>query len=71
MDHVNNMLAPCLQGANAQQKEQMEHVAAAVAIDNVELACAFIQKSSVEKCLLEIDKKLMSVRKLHSVISRL
>ena len=54
-----------LQGANAQQKEQLEHVAASVANGNLELACAFIQKSSVEKCLLEIDKRLMSVSISH------
>lgn len=48
-------------GANAQQKEQIEIVAAAVAVDNLEIACAFIQKSSVEKCLMEIDKRLLSV----------
>ena len=50
-----------MQGANAQQKEQLEHVAAAVALDNLELACAFIQKSAVEKCLIEIDKRLFTV----------
>ncbi len=56
------MFCLVFQSANAQQKEQLELLAAIVTSDNIELACSFIQKSAVEKCLIEIDKRLVSVR---------
>lgn len=42
------------------QKEIIENAAAVLATDNMELACAFIQKTAVEKALPELDKRLMN-----------
>jgi CCR4-NOT transcription complex subunit 1 len=36
----------------------IEMTVAVIANDNVELACAFIQKKAIEKAILEIDKRL-------------
>lgn len=41
-----------------QQKELVEQAATLTAQDNVEPACAFIQKTAVEKSIAEIDKRL-------------
>ena len=41
-----------------QQKELVEQAATLTAQDNVEPACAFIQKTAVEKSISEIDKRL-------------
>ncbi|XP_072946619.1 CCR4-NOT transcription complex subunit 1-like [Epargyreus clarus] len=41
------------------QKDMIENASAVLATDNMELACAFIQKTAVEKALPEIDKRLM------------
>lgn len=38
----------------------MESAAAVLATENMELACAFIQKTAVEKALPELDKRLMN-----------
>ena len=40
------------------QREAIEMTGTVIARDNVELACAFIQKKAVEKALPEIDKRL-------------
>lgn len=41
-------------------KEQIEAAANAVASENIDLACCFIQKSAVEKAIPELDKRLAS-----------
>ncbi|XP_042855455.1 CCR4-NOT transcription complex subunit 1-like isoform X4 [Penaeus japonicus] len=41
-----------------QQLEQMEQLAAAIAQENVGIACAFIQKTAAEKAVIEMDKRL-------------
>ncbi|XP_068619927.1 CCR4-NOT transcription complex subunit 1 isoform X4 [Battus philenor] len=41
------------------QKDIVESAAAVLATENMELACAFIQKTAVEKALPELDKRLM------------
>ncbi|KAG7168806.1 CCR4-NOT transcription complex subunit 1-like 2, partial [Homarus americanus] len=41
-----------------QQVEQMEQLAAAIAQENVGIACAFIQKTAAEKAVIEMDKRL-------------
>ncbi|XP_013136530.1 PREDICTED: CCR4-NOT transcription complex subunit 1 isoform X2 [Papilio polytes] len=46
--------------ANPQQKDIVESAAAVLATENMELACAFIQKTAVEKALPELDKRLMN-----------
>lgn len=45
---------------NALQKDIIESAAAVLATENMELACAFIQKTAVEKALPELDKRLMN-----------
>ena len=52
----------CHQGATAQQKELIEQAAQVLSQDNVELACAFIQKNAVEKAIPDMDKRLATVR---------
>ena len=55
-------LSPILfQGANQQQKDMIEQAASVISEDNTELACAFIQKTAVEKALPEMDKRLTTV----------
>lgn len=49
------------QGANQQQKDMIEQAASVISEDNTELACAFIQKTAVEKALPEMDKRLTTV----------
>ena len=39
----------------------IEQAASAISDDNTELACAFIQKTAVEKALPEMDKRLTTV----------
>ena len=51
-------LAALQRSTNAQQKELVEQAATLTAQDNVEPACAFIQKTAVEKSISEIDKRL-------------
>ena len=41
----------------------IEKAADAVAVDNVELACAFVQKTAMEKAVPEMDKRLGEVEK--------
>ena len=36
----------------------IETTVTVIANDNVELACAFIQKKAIEKAILEVDKRL-------------
>ncbi|XP_033113474.1 CCR4-NOT transcription complex subunit 1-like isoform X3 [Anneissia japonica] len=57
----NNFKSVCLttlKAATPQQKEAIEQAASMVAADNVELACAFIQKCAVEKAVPEMDRRL-------------
>lgn len=49
------------QGAGPQQKELVEQAATVSAQENMELACAYIQKSAIEKAVPEIDKHLLPV----------
>ena len=51
-------LAALQRSATPQQKELVEQAASLTAQDNVEPACAFIQKTAVEKSISEIDKRL-------------
>lgn len=53
------------QGATPQQKDLVEQAATVAAQDNMELACAFIQKTAIEKAIPEIDKRLVTVSLLH------
>lgn len=51
----------CVQGATQQQKDLIEQASSMAAQDNMELACAFIQKTAIEKAIPEIDKHLITV----------
>lgn len=46
----------------------MDQAAQVIAQDNTELACAFIQKTAVEKAIPEIDKRLTSVSYYFSLV---
>lgn len=54
-------------GATTQQKEMIEQAASVIAQDNMELACAIIQKTAIEKAIPEIDKRLMSEYELRKI----
>lgn len=41
-------------------KEQLEATANAIASDNIDLACCFIQKTAVDKAIPELDKRLQN-----------
>ena len=44
-----------------QLKQMIEHAAHHLSADNTELACAFIQKTAVEKVVPEMEKRLTDV----------
>lgn len=54
------------QGATAQQKELIEHTVTVCAQENMELACAIIQKTAMEKALVQMDKHLTTVSQFFS-----
>lgn len=58
--HLKSALLTAIPSATAQQKELIEQAANVVAQENMELACAFIQKTAIEKAIPEIDKRLLS-----------
>jgi hypothetical protein len=47
----------------------VEQAATVAAQDNMELACAFIQKTAIEKAIPEIDKRLVTVSLLHFTVA--
>ncbi|XP_014599934.1 PREDICTED: CCR4-NOT transcription complex subunit 1 isoform X1 [Polistes canadensis] len=56
-----------MMGTTAQQKELAEQAATVVATDNMELACAFVQKTAVEKAIPEMDKRLLNEIELRKI----
>ncbi|CAH0545815.1 unnamed protein product [Brassicogethes aeneus] len=58
--HLKQALLANLGTPTVQQKELIEQAAGVVATDNMELACAFVQKTAVEKAIPEIDKRLIN-----------
>lgn len=50
-----------------QQKELVEQAASVVAADNMELACAFVQKTAIEKAIPEMDKRLLNEIELRKI----
>lgn len=54
-------------GVTPQQKELAEQAANVVAAENMELACAFIQKTAIEKAIPEIDKRLLNEFELRKI----
>lgn len=56
-----------LNSPTMQQKELVEQAALVIATDNMEIACAFIQKTAVEKAIPEIDKRLMNEYEMRKI----
>ncbi|XP_035741230.1 CCR4-NOT transcription complex subunit 1-like isoform X2 [Vespa mandarinia] len=56
-----------MMGTTPQQKELAEQAATVVAADNMELACAFVQKTAVEKAIPEMDKRLLNEIELRKI----
>lgn len=54
----NNIKTLFLATLNPAQKDMIEVAATQIAADNTELACVFIQKTAMEKAVLEMDKVL-------------
>lgn len=50
-----------------QQREMIEQAASIIAQDNMEFACAFIQKTAIEKAIPEMDKRLISEFELRKI----
>ncbi|CAH1997116.1 unnamed protein product [Acanthoscelides obtectus] len=65
--HLKQALLAQLVSPTAQQKDMIEQAASVIANDNMELACAFVQKTAVEKAIPEIDKRLMSEYELRKM----
>ncbi|KAG5879168.1 hypothetical protein JTB14_029970 [Gonioctena quinquepunctata] len=65
--HLKQALLTNLVSPTVQQKEMIEQAASVIANDNMELACAFVQKTAVEKAIPEIDKRLMSEYELRKM----
>ena len=53
--------SPLSQSPSEELKVVIEQAANQISADNTELACAFIQKSAIEKATPEMDKKLAEV----------
>lgn len=58
--HLKSALQNAMIGATTQQKDLAEQASNVVAQENMELACAFIQKTAIEKAIPEIDKRLVN-----------
>jgi CCR4-NOT transcription complex subunit 1 len=55
---LKNLIVTLGRNMTPQQQEAIDVTVAVIANDNVELACAFIQKKGIEKATLETDKRL-------------
>ncbi|XP_066142150.1 CCR4-NOT transcription complex subunit 1 isoform X1 [Euwallacea fornicatus] len=56
--HLKQILNANLVTPSIQQKEMIDQASSIIATDNMELACAVVQKTAVEKAIPEIDKRL-------------
>ncbi|XP_076264687.1 CCR4-NOT transcription complex subunit 1 isoform X3 [Rhynchophorus ferrugineus] len=65
--HLKQALNDHLPTPTAHGKDMIEQAASIVASDNMELACAFVQKTAVEKAIPEIDKRLMNEYELRRI----
>lgn len=65
--HLKSALLANLTAPTSQQKDWIDQAVSAIADDNAELACAYIQKTAVEKALPEIDKRLMAEHELRKL----
>merc|ERR1719225_625038 len=57
-NHLKHFMVTLGRNMTQQQQEAIEMTVTVIANDNVELACAFIQKKAIEKAILEVDKRL-------------
>ncbi|XP_022920087.1 CCR4-NOT transcription complex subunit 1 isoform X2 [Onthophagus taurus] len=64
---MKGSLQSAMVGATTQQKEMIDQAATMIAQDNMELGCAVIQKTAIEKAIPEIDKRLMSEFELRKI----
>lgn len=58
--NLKNTFLGVILNATAQQKEMIEQAVTACVTDNMDLACAFVQKTTVDKAVVEIDRHLFS-----------
>lgn len=56
--HLKNFIMSLGRNMGNAPSNDVEMTVSVIANDNVELACAFIQKKAIEKAIVEIDKKL-------------
>jgi len=56
--NLKNFMVTLGRNLTTQQQEAIDNTVDKVANDNVELACAFIQKKAIDKALLETDSRL-------------
>ncbi|KAG8039882.1 hypothetical protein G9C98_000611 [Cotesia typhae] len=56
-----------LMGSTQQQKDLVEQAANVLSGDNMELACAFVQKTAIEKAMPEMDKRLLNEIELRKI----
>lgn len=57
--NLKQLFTAAITNATPQQKDLMDQTVQICAQDNMELACAFIQKTAIEKAIPDIDKQLM------------
>lgn len=57
-NHLKHFMVTLGRNLTQQQTEAIETTVRVIANDNVELACAFIQKKAIEKAIVEVDKRL-------------
>ncbi|XP_063987616.1 CCR4-NOT transcription complex subunit 1 [Diachasmimorpha longicaudata] len=65
--NLKNAFLAAMVGSTPQQKEVAEQAANVVAADNMELACAFVQKTAIEKAMPEMDKRLLNEMELRKL----
>ncbi|XP_076649788.1 CCR4-NOT transcription complex subunit 1 isoform X4 [Halictus rubicundus] len=56
-----------MMGTSSPPKELAEQAANVIAADNMELACAFVQKTAIEKAIPEMDKRLLNEIELRKI----
>ncbi len=59
-NNLKNFMVTLGRNLSPQQQEAIETTVSVVGNDNVELACAFIQKKAIEKATAEVDARLRS-----------
>lgn len=67
VSNMKTLLQNALASPTTQQKELIEQAANIVAQDNMELGCAFIQKTAIEKAIPETDKRLSTEYELRKM----